>query len=47
MEKDLISANHMEMCKFDDPDDIGYKRVADFLSDFVDRTVQERLQGEP
>ena len=47
MEKDQIDANHIDMCKFDDPEDIGYKRLAGFLSGFVDDKLEDRLKGEP
>ncbi len=47
VEKDKIEANHMEMCKFDDSDDIGYKRVAGFISEFVNSTFEKKAKGEP
>ena len=28
VQKNSIPANHMDMCKFKDPSDIGFKRVA-------------------
>ncbi|KAL8850864.1 MAG: hypothetical protein Q9221_004177 [Calogaya cf. arnoldii] len=34
VEREQIEANHMEMCKFNDPDDIGYRRTAGFILDF-------------
>ena len=50
--KEILSMPTTWKCaSFDDPDDIGYKRVAGFLFDFADHAVQEkvqeRLQGEP
>ena len=37
----------MEMCKFNDLEDIGYKRTAGFIIGFVGSTVEDRLKGEP
>ncbi|KAL8653122.1 MAG: hypothetical protein Q9226_003975, partial [Calogaya cf. arnoldii] len=34
VEREQIEANHMEMCKFNDPDDIGYRRTVGFILDF-------------
>lgn len=41
-----IDANHMDMCKFSDSEDVGYKRTAGFLADFIKLTVHERIEGE-
>ncbi len=47
MERDQIEANHMDMCKFNDPEDIGYKRTAGFIIGFVGKTVEDKLNGKP
>ena len=47
MEKDTIDANHIDMCKFNDPEDIGYQCLAGFLSGFVGDRLDDRFQGEP
>ena len=47
MEKDHIDANHIDMCKFNAPENIGYQRLAGFLSGFVHNKLDYRLKGEP
>ena len=37
--KGYIHANHREMSKFDNGQDIGYKRVVDVIEDFVDEAT--------
>lgn len=43
----MIEADHMEMCKFNDPADIGYQRINDFITEFIGHTAEERVDGEP
>jgi len=31
-----IPANHMDMCKFSGPNEIGYRRVSQFIAEFID-----------
>jgi hypothetical protein len=42
-----IPANHIDMCKFSGPDDIGYRRVSQFISEFQREAVSViALEGD-
>lgn len=41
-----IPANYMDMCKFDNPGDIGYRRISGHILTFTQQATKEVAQGK-